>query len=131
MNIARSFATYMEDEGYGVFGTDLFVGGAPKEGPDVCYWVVLNGGAPESRNETGEVIKQYSLSVYYRSTSEEDVYDTIQALEIELNKAKCVQLDGFDTIEIQCILFPADQDIDNEDRTVVLLEVQVRTYYKE
>lgn len=131
MNIAKSFVEYMEDQLLGTFGDDIFIGVAPQGAPDKCYWINTSGGAPQSRNQTGEVIKNYVLDVFYRNTDAEDVYDTIQALEILLNNGNCTQLSGFDTIEIQATLFPTDQDIDNQERTVGLIQVGVKTYYKE
>lgn len=131
MNIAKSFVTYMESEGLGTFGTDIFIGVAPKGAPDPCYWLTSAGGAPQSRNQTGEVIKNYTLDLYYRNTDAEDVYEKLQSLEVLLNTGNCTQLTGFDTIELQATLFPTDQDIDNEERTVGLIQITVKTYYKE
>jgi hypothetical protein len=131
MNIAESFAQYMEDQGFGTLGTDLFIASVPQNAPDSCWWIVLAGGAPDFRNETGEMMKDYTIEVYYRNTSAETVYNRLHAFEVETNKADCVQLTDFDTIDIQSVLFPADQDLDNEDRTIGLLQVQIKTYYKE
>ena len=44
MNIVRSFANFLENRGYGTFGDDIFIGGAPIEADDVgglCLVVVL------------------------------------------------------------------------------------------
>ncbi len=130
MNIAESFVTYMEGLGLGTLGTDIFIAGAPKSAPASCWWVVLNGGIP-LKTDTGEVQKEYSLNVYYRSNSQSGVYDQLNNFEIEVNKAHCTQLTGFDTIDMSAITFPTDQDLDNEDRTVGLTQVTITTYYKE
>ena len=131
MNIAKSFVEYMEAQALGTFGTDIYIGVIPQGAPDKCYWLTTSGGTPQSRNQTGEVIKNYVIDVFYRNTDAEDVYDTIQALEVLLNTGNCTQLTGFDTIEMQATLFPTDQDIDNQERTVGLIQVTVKTYYKE
>lgn len=131
MNIANSFIQYLVSAGYGTFGTDLFVGGAPQEAPDEIMWVVAGGGQPIQRADSGEVIKQYILNVFFRSTDQEVVYDTLQELEVELNAGNCTQLANFDTIDMEATQFPADQDLDNEDRSVGLLQVTITTYYKE
>ncbi len=131
MNITEAFSEYIADLGYGVFGTDMFIGSAPIDAPNTCIWLVGSGGSPILRNQTGEVTKNYTIDVFYRSSSSEAVYNLLQALEVEINKANCTQLNGFDTIEMQAVLFPSDQDIDNEDRTVGLVQVLVKTYYKE
>lgn len=131
MNITEAFVEYLESLLLGTLGVDIFIGSVPQDAPNNCYWLVGSGGSPVSRNQTGEVVKNYTIDIFYRNLSAEVVYNTLQDLEIEVNKAVCTQLNGFDTIEMQAVLFPSDQDIDNEDRTVGLVQVLVKTYYKE
>ncbi len=131
MNITEAFADFLEAEEIGVFGTNLFIGGAPLDGPDLCFWLVSSGGAPVSSNQTNEMVKEYTIDVFYRNTDPEDVYDVLQSLEILLNNGSCKTIGSFDIIDVQTSLFPTDQDIDNEDRTVGLLTVKIVTYYKE
>lgn len=128
MNISRAFATYLEAEGYGTFGDDLFIGGVPQGSPDASYWIVAEGGTSTIKNHTGEKLKAYTLSLYYRSTNALDVYDNLQALEEEINSAGCPDLEGFTTVDSEAILFHSDQDLDNEDRTIGLLQVSLTTY---
>lgn len=128
MNIARAFVEYMESLSLGTFGTDIFIGSAPLNAQDNIWWVLTSGGSSISTNQTGEKQKNYILSVYYRSLDAEDVYDTIHDFEETINSDHCTQLQGFDTIDMQVTVFPSDQDIDNEDRTVGLLQVTITTY---
>lgn len=129
-NIARDFAQYLEDNGFGTFGIDLYVGAVPKETehPDDVMWVIAGGGNPIIKNTTGEMMKEYLVSVYYRNTSSETVHNTMQELEELINADGCTQLTNFDTVDLDATLFPADQDLDAEDRDVQLLEVTVTTY---
>lgn len=128
MNIARSFLDWMDDNGYGAYGVDLFIGGAPLDAPNDCWWVLAGGGTALSTNRTGEKQKQYVLNVFYRDKSRQDVYENLQALEEAINSDACTQLDGYETVDLECLLFPSDQDLDVEDRTVGLLEVTCTTY---
>lgn len=123
MNIARSFATYLEGQSYGTFGEDIFIGGAPLSAPDSCFWVLSSGGPILVDAFTGEKIKAYTLLVYYRSRQTEDLYEMLQGLEIEINGTPCISLDGFDVLDVTATLFPTDEDIDDEDRTIGLIEV--------
>jgi hypothetical protein len=125
MNISRAFANYIASEGFGTFGTDLFIGGAPLKAPDPLWWIVSSGGAPESKNSTGEMLKEYTLGVYYRNQDTEQVYEKLQALEELINSVGCVQLESYDTVSMEAVGFPADQDLDDEDRTVGLLQVGI------
>jgi hypothetical protein len=132
MNIARSFTDFLISSGFGTaFGVDVFIGGVPLEAPERSFWVTTGGGSPESRNSSGEVVKNYVLNIYYRSLSTSDVYDTLQNLEILLNSANCIELEDFDTMKIEAILFPTDQDIDSQERTVGTIQLTIQTYYKE
>lgn len=132
MNIAESFVEAMIGLGFGTtLGVDVFIGGVPQSAPSAAWWVLYSGGSPFSKNKTAELQKNYRLNVFYRSTDAKDVYDKMQDLEIALNRPGCINLSDFDTIEVEATLFPTDQDIDSEERTVGLLEVSIKTYYKE
>lgn len=128
MTIARAFATYLESLSLGTFGTDIFIGAAPQGSPDNIFWIISNGGGPLSTNKTGEKVKGYILSVYYRALNAQLVDEALQNLEETINMDQCTQLAGFDTIDMEATSFASDQDIENEDRTVGLLQVTVTTY---
>lgn len=128
MNIARSFAQFMENEGYGTFGTSLFVGNAPLDRTDEVYWIVPTGGNSIISNQTGEKMKSYIINVFYRNSVAEEVYETLQEFEEAINSDACTQLQGFDTIDVEATQFAADQDIDDQERTVGLVQVTIQTY---
>ena len=129
MNIVGQFVAAMDTTfNLGTPGQDIFIGGAPKRAPKRCWWVTSGGGSIEQKLRTGETFKNYVIDVYYRSDSDRDVYDKLQSFEDQLNSAGCVQIAGYDTIDIEAVLFPTDRDLDDEDRTVGLLQVRVRTY---
>lgn len=128
MNITESFVNYMEDLSFGTFGTDIFIGIIPETAPDKSWWVIPAGGSPVKKNHTGERIKDYLLNVYYRNTDAEDVYETIQEFEEEINTKQCIQLDTYDTIEMEASVFQSDRDLDNEDRVVGMLQIKVSVY---
>lgn len=126
--IAKSFSTYMEAEGYGIFGTDLFIGSAPDGALDDCWWIIFSGGSSQIKNKTGERVKVYVLDVYHRGTDSASVDQNLQAFEEQINSIHCDQLDGFDTVEMEAVNFASDQDLDVEDRSVGLVQVQVTVY---
>lgn len=118
----------MTAEGYGAFGTDIFIGAAPLEAKDAIFWIVAAGGSPIGKNHTGEKVKNYILSVFYRNTDAADVYEKVQAFEELINSGNCTQLNGYDTIEMSATSFATDQDLDNEDRTIGLIQVTLTIY---
>lgn len=133
MTITRAFVKYMEDVlNVGVLNTDIFIGGVPADlkdkAPDACWWIYANGGTPVSKNSTGEKQKTYILNVYFRDTDAQNVDETMQAFEIAVNGKNCSQLESFDTIEIEAMGFQSDLDLDNQERTVGMVQVTVRVY---
>jgi hypothetical protein len=128
MNILEAFSEYMEDLGLRTFGEDIYIGGAPLDAIDPIWWIIAAGGSSEPKNNTGERIKKYNLEVYYRDTNEEDVYNLLQTLEEDINGKHCTQLTGYQTVDMEAVSFPVSKDIDNEDRTVGMLQVTVSVY---
>ena len=122
MNLTRDFAEYLQDNLFAVFGTDLFIGGVPKNAPGSCWWIVSAGGTPVIKNQTNEKIKSYIINVFYRDTNGETVYDLLQLLEEQINSDPCPKLDNYEVIEFEATLFGTDQDLDAQDRTVGLLQ---------
>lgn len=126
--VSESFIKWLEDENIGTFGTDIYLSQVPLDAPNTCYWVLTNGGSPISKNRTGEKIKQYFVSVYYRSTKSKDVERNLFTLEGLINAPGCLQLEGFEVIEIESSQFPSDTDIDNEQLRVGLLQATIQIY---
>ncbi len=128
MNINESFVEFLENSGFGTFGTNLYIGGVPLEAPDKSMWVTSGGGVNAGKNHTGEKLKAYIINIFYRNTDAKDVYDTLQSLEDILNDKECIDLTGYDVVEVESTQFPADQDLDDEDRTVGLVQATVTVY---
>lgn len=128
MNITRSFVKWLEESGYGTFGTTIFIGGVPQDAPDSCIWVLSSGGNVISKHTTGDKQKNYLFSVYMRDIDQQNLYDTLQNIEELANSPECIDLEDYITLEVETTLFPTDQDLDNEDRTVGLLQITVTVY---
>lgn len=130
MNLAESFANYLETLGMGTLGQDLWIGVAPHSmiAVDNLCWIIESGGSPLITADTGEMIKNYQIQVYYRSRDYKTVKDKMFLLEEQLNCDGCTQLEGFETIDIEATSFPIDLDIDVEDRKVGMLQANLRTY---
>lgn len=129
--VSESFIKWLEDEGIGTFGTDIYLSQVPEKAPNTCYWVLTSGGIPISKNKTGERVKQYFTSVYYRSTRAKDVERKLFALEELVNSPNCLQLEGFEVIEFEASQFPQDDDLDNEQLRVGTLQVNIQIYKKD
>ena len=128
--ISEAFIEYLESQNIATFGTDLFLNQVPSsnETQDSVYWIITSGGGPIRSLRTGEKLKQYYISVYYRSRSNKDVERKLFALEELLNCTECVQLTGFDVVSVSAEQFPSDRDLDNEERRVGFLQATIRVY---
>ncbi len=123
MNIKKAFQQYMEAHDF----KPTYIGGAPNE-PAACWWIIGGGGNNISKNSTGEKQKNYILSVYYRDIIAETVDEQIQTLEELMNSKQCIDIDGYDIIETEATVFPTDQDIDNQERTIGLIQITLTVY---
>lgn len=129
MTIKRAFAQWLQDNGFGTFNTDLFIGGIPLEiDLTAGWWIVGGGGTPIIRAQTGEKSKAYILTVFYRNTDSEDVDEKLQLLEETVNSPECHSLTGYETIDMEATGFQSDDDLDGEDRTIGSVEVTITVY---
>lgn len=130
MTISRAFVKFLEDKGCGIFGQNIFLYRVPNslKTQTELYWVIPSGGMKISTNKTGEAIKAYNFLIYFRNNEAKTVDETLSALEEMLNCSSCVELDGFELVSINATQFPADQDLDSENRMVGMIQVQLSVY---
>jgi hypothetical protein len=132
MNIAFSFANFLEVITGSTLGQTLFIGQAPSSNKvnNAIWWIVASGGNRTTDAATGESIKQYVIEVYYRSRDYKAVYDAMQDLELKLNCDDCVQLENYDTLDVKASVLGIDNDLDAEDRKVGLLQANLTVYQR-
>ena len=128
--VSESYINFLESQGIASFGTDLFLNQAPYESENALYWVITSGGNVIQKLKTGEKVKQYFVSTYYRSTIGKDVERNLFKLEELLNDSNCVELDGFELVEIEATQFASDSDLDNEERRVGFVQASIQIYQK-
>ena len=130
MTLAMSFVNFLEEKGYGVFGQNIFLYRVPNslKTQTELVWIIPSGGQPIRVNKTGELIKEYQFLVYYRSNSAKKVDEVLSDLEEVLNCSSCVNLKGFELVGMKVTQFPADQDLDSENRMVGFLQATIQVY---
>lgn len=130
MSLISAFATYLAGVTGTTLGQTLFIGNAPSSDKvaDAIWWIRESGGGIIQKNATGESRKSYQIDVFYRSRDYEAIKTAMSTLEEDLNCDNCSQLSGYDTIDIEALTFPIDNDIDSEDRKIGLLQVNITTY---
>lgn len=130
MTLSQAFVKFLEEKGYGVFGQNIYLYRVPnsKKTETELLYLIPSGGIPISRNKTGELIKNYQILVYFRSNSARKVDEVLNHLEETLNCSQCVNLEGFELVNIEATQFPVDQDLDSENRMVGFIQVQLQVY---
>lgn len=130
MTLSETFARFIEKQGYGTLGQNIYLFRVPnslKTETDTL-WIIPSGGTPVSRNRTGEVIKSYQLLIYFRSNSAKKVDEVLNDLEALLNCSACVELEGFEVVDIRATQLPIDQDLDSENRMLGSISCQIQVY---
>jgi hypothetical protein len=133
MNIVEAFASYLTTITGTILGQDIFIGNAPSDNKLAdpfanLWWIVASGGSRDTDAVTGEAIKSYSIEIYLRSRDYKAVYDELHTLEENLNCDGCVQLEGFETVDVKAQILSIDDDLDNVERKVGLLQAEILTY---
>lgn len=128
ITVSESFVEWLEIEGYGVFGKNIFMNRLGVKAPNDSFTIITSGGQLVNRLVTGEAVKQYLIQVRFRSSSSRKVDRTLFVLEELLNSDQCFKLTGFDIEQVSTAQFASSQDIDNEELQTGLLTVNVRLY---
>lgn len=132
MNIVRSFANYLATQQSLTYGHDLFLSRARASGspdsddgvvPESIWWLKTGG----SQGRRGKLFVN-PIEIYYRDRNAEVLYDKLAQLGEDLSCTGCVSLEGFTVTEVEVAGLFADQDLDSEDRTVGLLQINVITF---
>lgn len=113
--VSEAFIKWMEDNGYGTFGTDIFLNQIPDDSIDNAYWIVTSGGEVLSRLVTAQSIQQFSTAINYRNVKGEEVEHKLFELSQKINVRDAFYIDGFDIYSIEATM-PDDNDRDAENR---------------
>lgn len=132
MNVVRAFADYLQSAGVATLGQDLFISRAPSsnKATDRIFWLKAGGGPVLRKSVNGSTRKNYVIEIYHRGVNTEGIHETLQELGEDLTCAGCVTLAGYDVVEVATNGPWTDQDLDNEERTVGLLQATI-TIHKE
>lgn len=130
--VSRSFIKWMQDNGYGIFGTDIFLNQIPElndanEPINNAWWVVTAGGDVVARMVTAQSIQQFSSQVFYRNISGDDVESKLFEFNQKINARGSFNIDGFEIYSIEATM-PEDGDRDAESRRQGSLVVAIEIY---
>ncbi len=129
--VTEAFIQWLEQEGIGAFGTDIYSPQIPEDAPDAAYWLQTAGGGVVLTLATGEKVKQYFVTINYRSRKGKEVERKLFDLENLINKPQCLKLTGFEVYEVSATQFPVDNDLDDEDRRIGFVQANIQIYKKD
>jgi hypothetical protein len=130
--VSESFVKWMEDNSYGAFGESIFLNQIPdfdanQQPIDNAFWVITAGGDVRSNLVTAQNIKQYSIQVFCRNVSSEEVEHKLYQLETQVNTRGSFTIDGFEIYSIESSM-SNDNDMDAENRRQGSLVVGIEIY---
>lgn len=128
--LSEAFVKFLEENDIATFGQDLFMNKVPssKKTLKSVYWILTSGGNPIGKSVTGETKQLFAITINYRDRKSRDVERKLFQLSEFLQTPGCVQLDGFETIDISVAQFPAQDDQDAEGRSMGILRVNIQIY---
>jgi len=90
-------ATYLQTQGHGTKGTDLFKGNAP-DAPDNLVVVTDSGGLPNVLNFKGADVEMVTVQVLARNKSQKLARDKLKAIQDTLHQLTSTNLGTFTVI---------------------------------
>ncbi len=126
--VSEAFLEYLDSLDVAKIGVDLFLNRVDADAPDNCWWVITSGGSPIQKLSTGEKVKQYFISIYHRNLNGKSLERNLFRLEELLNSRGCVELTGFEVVEIEAQSFASDEDLTSEERRIGFLQANVKVY---
>ena len=129
--LSEAFIKFLEEKDIATFGQDLFLNEVPSSNDtqtESVYWILTSGGNPISKLRTGELVRMHAITINFRAIKNEDVEKKLHRLAELLQQPDCIQLDGFETIDVSVSQFPAQEDLDIENRNRGMLRLTIQTY---
>jgi len=126
-------ATYLQTQGHGTKGTDIFRGNAPdtKTNEDTRFdnIVVINdtGGLPSTLNEKGAGVEIVSVQIMARNKRQELARDKLQAIQDTLHQLNSTNLGTFTIIAAEAVDRPAILRKDQKERWELVSNYEFRT----
>lgn len=127
MNIPALIAKWLEDNGYGTVGTDIYIDQLPNEAPDATFWLINGGGSALSFNATKERTDSYTLTLLYRNKSPKQVIETLESVADVWNTTRHIELDPLD-VRWSTSSLPDDQGRDSNGRAQGSLTLNLIIY---
>lgn len=126
MTVSRAFANYLQSIGVGTLGTNLFLSRWPSSNKiaDPSFLIKEAPGQLVKRTIQGQAINRYLIELYMRAYGGGTVDETLQSLRGQLTTS-AVTLESYTLYSNPETNGPwADQDLDDEERTVGLLQIK-------
>lgn len=117
-------ATYLQTQGHGTKGTDLFRGNMPEATDDL---IVINdtGGFPNIINDKGANIEVVTVQILARNKRQEEARETLKSIQDDLHQLVNTNLGTFTIIRALSTDRPAILQRDQKERWVLFLNLEI------
>ena len=128
MGLIESIGQFIEDEGLGVQGTDLFIGDMPQDAPATATAVVeTSGTTPKfSHDINGVNYEEPSFQIYTRAEAYATARSLAESIWIALNKQVNVSLSGSFFLRIAAAQSPFSIGRDLNHRAQIVANFNAR-----
>lgn len=128
MGLIESIGQFIEDEGLGVQGTDLFIGDMPQDAPDTATAVVETSGTEPkfSHDINGVNYEEPSFQIYNRAEAYATARSKGESIWIALNKQVNVTLSGSFFLRIAAVQSPFSIGRDLNHRAQIVANYNAR-----
>lgn len=128
MGLIESIGQFIEDEGLGVQGTDLFIGDMPQNAPETATAVVETSSlAPTfSHDINGVNYEQPGFQIYTRAELYATARSLAESIWIALNKQVNVTLSGSFFLRIEAVQSPFSLGRDDKHLAQIVANYNVR-----
>jgi hypothetical protein len=125
-----NLATYLQTQGHGTLGTNLFKGNAPDAADDLIV-VTDTGGLPNSLNDGGSAntstVETITVQILARNKRQEVARDKLLAIQTTLHKQGAINLGTYTIINALAIDRPGLLGRDQKERWTLVVNYEFLT----
>ncbi len=119
-------ATYLQTQGFGTKGTDIFKGNMPDNADNIVA-ITDFGGLPNVLNDKGADVEVILVQVRARNKRQELARDKLKAIQDDLHQLVNTDLGTFTIVAARALDRPAILTKDGKERWELVSNYEIRT----
>lgn len=132
--VNNEIINFLEDNGCGVFGIDLFFGRVPEKNiegkpvPTDCWWIMPLSTSTSRHNVTGEDTIRFPYTLFCRSRKIKTLDKNLAKATNAIIDSRCYNLNGYQTISLELVSTNQGYGEDQEERAYASLGFAATLY---